>query len=171
MEAFLAAHPDFEVLQVGGGSLLPGARELKVPHEYSTYPRFVAWFRTVAESADFALAPLPETPFNAVKSDIKFLDYGLARLPAIYSATGPYGRTLENGVHGLLVENDPATWTAAMATLASDGALAQRIREQARELAASQTPAGEGTAPWMQVLAASFDVQAASRAKDRRSAA
>src|SRR5690606_41513456 len=106
VEAFLAAHPGFEVGQIGGGSLLPGARELEVPIEYSTYPRFVAWFRVVAATATFALSPLRDTPFNAVKSDIKFLDYGLAGVAGIYSRAGPYGGTLEDGVQGLLVEND-----------------------------------------------------------------
>ncbi|MGN7726621.1 glycosyltransferase family 2 protein [Luteimonas sp. 22616] len=171
IETFLAAHPAFEVIQVGGGSLLPGARELKVPREYSTYPRFVAWFRTVAESAAFALAPLRDTPFNAVKSDVKFLDYGLARLPAIYSAAGPYGRTLENGVHGLLVENTPEAWTAAMSTLASDDALALRIRQQAHELAASRTLAGAGREPWSQALASILGAGAMPGAEIRRSAA
>lgn len=168
VEAFLAAHPRFEVLQVGGGTLLPGAREIKVPREYSTYPQFVAWFRTVAESAAFALAPLRDTPFNAVKSDIKFLDYGLARLPAIYSAAGPYGCTVEHGVHGLLVENDTNAWIAAMATLASDATLVRHIRQQAYESAASRTLASGGKTPWMRALASLFDLP---RADGRRSAA
>src|SRR5690606_32657473 len=106
VEAFLAENPGFEVVQIGGGSLLPGARQLKVPSDYSTYPRFVAWFRVVAATATFALAPLRDTPFNAVRSDIKFLDYGLAGVAGIYSRVGPYGCTLEDGVQGLLVEND-----------------------------------------------------------------
>ena len=171
VEAFLAEHPGFEVVQIGGGSLLPGARELKVPREYSAYPRFVAWFRTVAATATFALAPLRDTPFNAVKSDIKFLDYGLAGVPGIYSLAGPYGCMLENGVHGLLVENDRGAWVAAMSGLASDAALRERIRRQARELAMSRTLAGEGRMPWQQALERLTGAGERLRAEDRRSAA
>ncbi|HVI57334.1 MAG TPA: glycosyltransferase [Luteimonas sp.] len=171
MEAFLATHPGFEVVQVGGGRLLPGAGELKVPREHADYPGFVAWFRAVASVATFALAPLRDTPFNAVKSDIKFLDYALAAVPAIYSASGPYGQSVTDGVHGLLAENDPRAWVAAMTRLAADASLRDRIRGEALRLARSRMLDATGEGAWERVLGELFGCLGADTRPDRRSAA
>lgn len=151
VERFLRKHPGFEVIQVGGGLLLPGARELKVPDEYPDYPGFVTWFRAVASAAMFALAPLRETPFNMVKSDIKFLDYALAGVPGIYSAVGPYGRSISDGVHGLLASDDPEAWLEAMTRLAADPGLRESLREGAQRLARSRVM-GQADDGWGEVL-------------------
>lgn len=169
--AFLAGHPGVEVIQVGGGTLLPGARELKVPREYSTYPQFVSWFHVVASAMTFALAPLRDTPFNAVKSDVKFLDYALAQVPGIYSAIDPYERSLADGSHGLVVKKEQQAWVGAMSRLASDQLLRAQIRQQAFQLAVSRTLAGSGSAPWLQALDDLVDPDPAQRTEARRSAA
>ena len=170
VEAFLVSHPGYEVVQVGGGSLLPGARELKVPREYSDYPRFVNWFRAVAATATFALAPLRDTPFNAAKSDIKFLDYALASVPGIYSASGPYVQSVVDGVHGLLARNDVPGWTGAMARLATDTGLRSRIRDAALQLASTRT-LGAGGGDWVAVLGELLDSRGAGMASPRRRSA
>lgn len=170
VEAFLAAHPAYEIVQVGGGCLLPGARELKVPREYSDYPRFVTWFRAIAATVTFALAPLRDTPFNAAKSDIKFLDYALAGVPGIYSASGPYAQSVVDGVHGLLARNDAPAWAGAMTRLAADAGLCGRIRDAALQLAWSRTW-GEDGGDWVAVLAELLDHRRTEAAAPRRRSA
>ena len=170
VEAFLETHPAFEVLQIGGGRLLPGARELKAPREYSDYPRFVGWFRAVASAATFAVAPLRESAFNAAKSDLKFLDYALSGLPAVYSAVSPYRESLVHGTHGLLAQNEPRAWREAMSRLATDVALRAHVAEQARNLASSRILDG-GTAGWEKALQELLSGRRGCSALVRRSAA
>ncbi len=170
VEAFLAAHPGFEVLQIGGGRLLPGARELKVPREYADYPRFVAWFRAVASAATFALAPLRQSAFNAVKSDLKFLDYALAGVPAVYSAVSPYSESLSDGVHGLLAQNEPRAWMDAMSRLATGATLRAHVAERSRNVALSRV-LDRDTAGWGRVLEDLLSGRRGCNAPVRRSAA
>jgi glycosyltransferase involved in cell wall biosynthesis len=46
--------------------------------------------RDLASEFDVAIAPLADTAFNRLKSDIKLLEYTAMGLPAVVSAIGPY---------------------------------------------------------------------------------
>lgn len=127
--------PELEVVQINGGRLLKGARQLAVPPEASDYPGFVRWFRAISTYADIGIAPLRETEFNRAKSDIKTLDYGLARLPAVYSDWGPYRESIEHRVNGWLASSDAKSWVYGLLTLLSDEGLRQSIRHAAFERA------------------------------------
>lgn len=69
------------------------------------------------QRVDIALTPMVDTPFNAGKSHIKFLDNAIMGSVGIYSACSPYQHIVEHGVDGLLVENQPGAWKAAIQRL------------------------------------------------------
>ena len=71
--------------------------------------------------------------FNACKNPFKYLNYGAAGIPGIYSASPIYTGCIENGVTGLVIENRLGEWTEALETLAFDHQLRQRIRAAAFE--------------------------------------
>lgn len=125
--SLIAIMPDVEILQIGGGHLLPGAKQIEVPKEYSNYPDFVQWFRAICTFATVAIAPLRDDDFNAAKSDIKALDYGFAKIPAVFSNVGPYARTVINNKTGLLCDNGDAAWVQAITTLLEDDRLREEI--------------------------------------------
>ncbi|MCH4564686.1 glycosyltransferase [Halomonas sp. EGI 63088] len=56
------------------------------------------------------LAPLLDTPFNCGKSFIKFLDIAAMGGVGIYSRRPPYTEIVEDGMNGLLADDDPAEW-------------------------------------------------------------
>lgn len=152
IDAVRLAMPGIEIVQIGGGLLLPGAIELKVPRDFSQYPDFVQWFRAVSTFATIALAPLRADEFSSAKSDIKTLDYGFAGVPAIFSAVPPYSDAVISGETGLLVENTTASWTAAILRLLGDEALRHAIRSAAYERATARALGGADNKEWTDVL-------------------
>lgn len=123
--------PDLEVVQIGGGRLLPMAREIERPESLFNYPDFVPWFRAVASACTFAISPLRDVEFNLGKSDIKYLDYALARLPGIFSSVGPYRDSVRNGETGWLVANNTRAWLSALCSAVQDEQKRELIREAA----------------------------------------
>ena len=85
----------------------------------SEYPLFMPWF-TSEPAWDIAVAPLEATPFNACKSDIKFLDYCALGAAGIYSDVPAYAGSVGHRVTGWLVTNTVEDWIAALDTLISD---------------------------------------------------
>ncbi|GAA6140484.1 glycosyltransferase [Hydrogenophaga sp. 5NK40-0174] len=71
--------------------------------------------------------------FNACKNPFKYLNYGSAGVPGIYSASPIYTDCVVHGQTGWLVENTLDQWLEALKTLAFDPAVRQRIRVQAYE--------------------------------------
>ena len=73
---------------------------------------------------DIGLAPLAAGPFEATKSDIKFLEYAAHGIPGLYSAHPAY-TVVEPGTLGLVAP--PHAWTQSILTLARDPGLRRRI--------------------------------------------
>lgn len=87
-----------------------------------SYPLFVRWLRAHAGRWAFAAAPLIDTPFNASKSTLKYLDYGALGLAGIYSVVPPYDELRDAGAPALFAENDDDAWTAALERLVENAA-------------------------------------------------
>jgi GT2 family glycosyltransferase/glycosyltransferase involved in cell wall biosynthesis len=147
-------HPDVEILQIGGGLVLPGAVELNVPEHISSYIDFVTWFRVISSAASIAIAPLEDNRFNKAKSDIKMLDYSFAGLPAIYSSVGAYASSVENERTGLLVENSTESWVAAIETLLGDKGLQETIRSESLTASLRRSDICKITNPWLNTISA-----------------
>ena len=80
-----------------------------------------------------AIAPLTEHPFNLCKSDLKWLEYSISCIPGIYSNVTPYANSIQQGVTGLLVENETGAWVQAIERLLDDHELRNRIAKKAYE--------------------------------------
>lgn len=132
VDLVLQRFPELEVVQIGGGRLLPMAREIERPESLFNYPDFVPWFRAIASTCSFAIAPLRDVEFNRYKSDIKYLDYAHAGLPAIFSDVGAYSNTVRHGQTGLLVANTSEEWACAIASMVQEGVLRQAIARDAK---------------------------------------
>lgn len=79
-------YPNVKLIMVG---------ETRIAEEFRGYNietmlgvEFNAWPQRLNGLAlDLALAPLRDTPFNRCKSNIKFLEYSIAKIPGVYSPT------------------------------------------------------------------------------------
>jgi glycosyltransferase involved in cell wall biosynthesis/GT2 family glycosyltransferase len=84
---------------------------------------------------DINIAPLEaDNPFCAAKSELKVWEAALAGVPTIASPAGPFRRAIEHGVTGFLAETGEE-WYAALARLAADAALRQRVAQSAYHVA------------------------------------
>lgn len=76
-------------------------------------------FRKFLRTEDFAIgiAPLNDTKFNSAKYINKYLEFGTAGIPAIYSKVTPYVETVENMKDGILCDNHTESWSHAFETI------------------------------------------------------
>lgn len=108
---------------------LPVRRISPDPRE-SEYPLFMLWF-TSQVHWDIALAPLHDTIFTRAKSDIKYLDYAAIAAPGIFSNIPVYSATIRPGENGLLADNTPEAWEAAIESLVATPKLRYHIASHA----------------------------------------
>ena len=94
--------------------------------------------KTIARNNyDFALVPLAgkEDPndlkFNLSKSPFKYLNYGAAAIPAIFSSGTIYDKLISNGKNGLLVQNNAKAWMYGMEQLTKSSSLRKKIAANA----------------------------------------
>lgn len=87
----------------------------------------------ISRQWDIGLAPMTGGLFEACKTNNKYREYGGCRVAGMYSAASPYVECVRHGETGLLVENDPGAWTAALVALIEDPPLRAAIAERAFE--------------------------------------
>ncbi|PJB32593.1 MAG: hypothetical protein CO109_03770, partial [Deltaproteobacteria bacterium CG_4_9_14_3_um_filter_65_9] len=91
--------------------------------------------RLKALDIDIALAPLSMNPFNECKSNIKFLEYSVCKIPGIYSRITPYSASVSDGVTGLLCGESAEEWYRAIGTLIEEKEFRRQLaREAHREV-------------------------------------
>ena len=99
---------------------------------------FVDWreLPKVMVDCDIILAPLVDTIFNRAKSENKWLEAGLVKVPTVASQVGAFAEQVKDGETGLLVgaDND---WYAALDRLITDKALRTQLGENAYKIAAN----------------------------------
>jgi O-antigen biosynthesis protein len=119
LERLASEHPEAFRLTVIGliqtGPDPSWIRRIPTPYR-SEYPHFARWLRDQAGEFDVGIAPLVDSVFNRLKSDIKVLEYTALGLPSIASSVGPY-RALETV--DLCESQDE--WYKSLATLFTDG--------------------------------------------------
>jgi len=80
---------------------------------------------------DIALAPLVTNAFNECKSNIKFLEYSVCKIPGIYTRIAPYSDSINDGQTGMLCDDDSVSWYNAMVYLIENPDLREQIAENA----------------------------------------
>jgi glycosyltransferase involved in cell wall biosynthesis len=107
-------------------SRLPQVKTMEILPDYKQYAAALKDLH-----ADMAIIPLENNPFNLAKSNIKWLEYSVCRIPGIYSNLLPYSGTVRDGETGILAPNSTAGWYQTLeAMLANPGRL-EKIRENA----------------------------------------
>lgn len=120
---------------------LAGMREYPFrPHErikvlqsvsIEEYPHMLSQF-------DIGLAPLVDNQFNRAKSDLKFIEYGMAGVATIASKIECYEKSIIHGENGFLVQNTK-DWLKHLRRLIEDSEFRKGIAKRAKEYAESRT--------------------------------
>ena len=135
LQVFFLRHPEF-VLDFYGDPF-PEMFSLPFLHFTNRTP-YVEYMRAlVSGQYQFAITPLGSSEdteaaeFNACKNPFKYMNYGAAQVPGIYSKAPIYTDCILDGETGLLVDNNFDAWVNALELLASDSDLRERIRTNA----------------------------------------
>ncbi len=139
LRAMAAAVPELELLVIARRDLppIPGVPMRCVDWENASAPGLLA-------RAHVGIMPLDDDPFSRGKSAYKLIQYLAAGVPSIASPVGENCRVVVPGENGFLARN-PAEWAEAIALLASDAALRNRMGEAARVCAGAYDLAGQGS--------------------------
>ena len=111
---FMGAHPSFiDELNI---------KYLPYQDGYDAYTAYMAkcnW--------DIGLAPMPVSDFHECKYYNKFVEYASFGIVGVYSNVKPYIFGIENGVNGLLVENNTEDWFNAICKLIDDNKFREKL--------------------------------------------
>jgi glycosyltransferase involved in cell wall biosynthesis len=120
------------------------------------YPAFMRWMAQQVDW-DLAIAPLEDNPFTRCKSDIKFLDYGILAIPAIFSRVPAYEKTVRHLETGYLAQNDNQSWQAAFELLLDDESLRRRLGTNAQKEVLSTRTLQYCAKHWREAILAIFN--------------
>lgn len=120
--------PTVELHIVGYLELPP---ELQPFHDRIVTHDYVQWEQLPAliSQVDINLAPLTNTVFNQAKSEIKWLEAALVKVPTCASRLGAFEEMVFDGVTGILVSDDQ--WEASLRELITNPEKRQQIAEAA----------------------------------------
>ncbi len=95
---------------------------------------FVDWRLLPSEIArvDINLIPLQSNLFTEAKSNLKYYEAGLLKVPSVASPTQVFAASIEDGVNGMLART-PADWYAALRALITEPDLRRQMGERAHE--------------------------------------
>ena len=131
LNVFFLRHPDL-VLDFFGDPF-PEMFSLPFLHFTSRTP-YQTYMQTIMRSNYlFAISPLGASEdidsleFNRCKNPFKYINYSVARIPGIYSSADIYINCVQNGITGLLVENNYHDWLNAMELYLDDSNLRNRV--------------------------------------------
>jgi hypothetical protein len=107
-----------------------GLPRTRVLHPMS-WPNYLDHCRSM--QGHIGLAPLFESDFNAGRSHTKVLDIARCGATGIYTRSPTYDAAVRDGVDGVLLPNEPNTWTQRIVALASDKTTLARMQRNAAE--------------------------------------
>ncbi|MHB1239327.1 MAG: glycosyltransferase [Gammaproteobacteria bacterium] len=114
-------------------------------------PGYAAYAQTLQGlGVDIAVAPLRDTAFNRVKSNIKWLEYSACGIAGVYSAVPPYVADVVHGETGLLAGEDVDEWVNAIASLVESRDRRLAIAGKARERVLADYTASRGARSYLQ---------------------
>lgn len=113
--------------------------EITLPNELESFKdrvvfnKFVDWEKLpeLIASVDINIAPLEDTLFNSAKSENKWVEAALVRVPTIASNVGAFARMIEDGKTGILCENTTDAWYRALEKLVTDAEYRRLIAQNA----------------------------------------
>ncbi|MET0402448.1 MAG: class I SAM-dependent methyltransferase [Cystobacter sp.] len=82
-------------------------------------------------SWQISIAPLEDTVFNDAKSNIKFIEASIFKVPTVASGSGPFREGIEHGRTGMIATTSEE-WFTALSRLVEDAELRRGMGEAAR---------------------------------------
>lgn len=93
-------------------------------------PQSYACYLEILSEADIAIAPLEPILFNDAKSNIKYLEASILKIPSVCSARQAFRKAIQDDYNGFLVDTSEE-WAEKLLLLARDAKLRQLIGQRA----------------------------------------
>ncbi len=134
--------------------------ELDVPEELRPFQKkievlpFSDWKKlpSVIAKADINLVPLEDTVFNRAKSENKWTEAALVKVPTIASNVGALQHVIHDGEDGLLCENTEADWYENIVRLMENRVLRHSIAQRAYERVIAQHTTIQNAAAYTELI-------------------
>ncbi|CBE68804.1 MAG: glycosyltransferase family 4 protein [Candidatus Methylomirabilis oxygeniifera] len=129
----MAKRPDVQLVFFGW---VPERIRREVPADRLEVHPFVptnSYYHAMAAlRLDIGLTPLRDNRFNEAKSNLKYLEYSMFKVPTVASPVYPYTRTITDGENGILVKkNRHQEWLRQLTRLVEDRAERERLARNA----------------------------------------
>ena len=118
--------------------------DLSINRQFRDLPRVrilhpMRWASFLAETGqgrcDLLLTPLLESPVNAARAPVKFIDAARCGAAGLYSDRSPYRGFIRPGIDGLLLGDSQLEWLEAIEWLIQDQGARQRLATEGRRRA------------------------------------
>jgi hypothetical protein len=118
--------------------------DLEINRRFRQLPRVrilhpMRWSNFLAETGagriDILLTPLLASAFNAARAPVKMIDAARSGAAGLFSNRPPYLGFVRDGIDGMLLDDDQASWLAAIDRLIADPSERLRLAEAARRRA------------------------------------
>lgn len=125
LERLLQEYPEIRLLLVGELDVPEGLKRFgkriirKPATDWRKLPELIV-------QTDINLAPLEDTLFNRAKSELKWFEAALVRVPTVASRVGAFAEMIEDGKTGVLCGNTVEEWYRGLEQLIKD----EKYREQ-----------------------------------------
>lgn len=135
--AIMEKYPQVELFLVGPLDIENKLNKFKERIKQLPYVSREKHFANIAK-VDINLAPLEmENPFCQSKSELKFFEAGILKIPTIVSATETFQRAISDGIDGF-VASDTAEWISKLEELILSSEMRSRMGLEARKKALEQ---------------------------------
>lgn len=125
----MACYPNLELLLAGELDLPENLRAWKDRIEYIPFGDWRKLPGMIAR-ADINLAPLTDNLFNEAKSENKWVEAALVKVPTVASRVGAFAHSITHGSNGMLCAS-PQEWEEALRLLIENEALRTQIGNNA----------------------------------------
>lgn len=146
MKAIVEKYPKVKFVYVGMGGVFTNNSYDKyvygddlfegIPPERREYHEGVDadfWAEKLASlRLDIGIAPVMNNKFSLAKSNIKWQEYSINKIPGVFSDV-LYGDTVKNGIDGLVVKNTQKAWIDSISFLVENESSRKLIAENAHE--------------------------------------
>jgi glycosyltransferase involved in cell wall biosynthesis/2-polyprenyl-3-methyl-5-hydroxy-6-metoxy-1,4-benzoquinol methylase len=123
--SLLATFPEVRLRLIGTLDLPEEFTQYQSQIERMPFCTFAEYLHCLAE-CDVSIAPLEDYIFNDAKSNIKFLEAAVLRIPSVCSPRAAFRQAITHGVNGFLCATDDE-WTAILTLLVKNSELREKI--------------------------------------------
>jgi len=106
-------------------------KDIAIHHEWASIEEFIDTL--IGINLDIGIIVADDNEFNKCKSNLKYIEYSLAKTVSVAHNVYPYATSIEDGVDGFLVKKTKTDWKNYLELLISDPLLRYNMSMMANE--------------------------------------